>query len=90
MSEHPIGPEYDPKGVYVGSLRVGRDCFDHNGTPLKVVMQGSGSTLVRRAKPMRSFIADGKRVTIKASYERVCISHDSVVYTHDPTKEKAS
>ncbi len=83
----PIGPSSDPKGVYVGSLREGRECYDHRGRRLTVITQGMGSTLVKQAKPGKTFVAGGKVVVIKATSKNVCISLESVVYTNNPMED---
>jgi hypothetical protein len=40
---------YGPGHVYLGTLHRGRVCYDTEGRRMKIVRQGAGSTVVRRA-----------------------------------------
>ena len=82
MTDSPIGPPFDPDGVFLGALRVDRICYDHAGRTLRVMSQGQGSTTVRRVVPARTYFkSDGTEVIIRATYETIALSLESVVYT---------
>lgn len=70
-------PTWAPKGIFLGSLRRGRVCYDHHGTKLKVLGVGEGSVSIRRSGGIdvsingRSFVSPNKPISV---------SRDTVVF----------
>ena len=70
-------PAWAPKGIFLGSLRRGRVCYDHRGTKLKVLGVGEGSVSIRRSGGTQRVIL-GHAFT--SPHRAVSLSRETVVF----------